>query len=312
MRSIHFFALACLLFPSCNENDTASREADGKPVVFVPIAPYAGLVERIAGDTVHVVTLVAEADDPHSFSPTPKAVASLVSADIYFSVDLPFEKRLVETLEKTEGRLDVVNLVKNLDRRTFAEGEHDHAHGHDHDEEHDHDDEHDHDHDDHDEELDPHVWLSPSLLIEQINRIEKALADVVETPEDRELLAENALGLIFDITSLDKELVGTLAPLRGKTFYVYHGAFGYFAEAYGLVQETVELGGRGPGPKKLASLVEQAKRDGVTVIFVQPQFDTTSAENLAEAIGGRVVPIDPLAKDIIGNLRDIAAKLSSE
>ena len=53
-------------------------------------------------------------------------------------------------------------------------------------------------------------------------------------------------------------------------------------------------------------LIDDAKRDGARVIFVQPQFDPSSARTVAESIGGRVESIDPLAADVLANLRVIA------
>jgi zinc transport system substrate-binding protein len=42
------------------------------------------------------------------------------------------------------------------------------------------------------------------------------------------------------------------------------------------------------------------------VIFVQPQFSKKSAGLVAEAIGGKVVAMDPLARDVISNLEKMA------
>lgn len=305
MRYLVPLLLICLAITSCTESETSAPKS-GKPIVFVSVPPYAGLVERIAGDSVEVISLVDENDDPHTFFPTPKVVATLAGASIYFTAKLPFEERLLEKLSETDADLKVVSLVDGLDLRSFAAGEHDHEHGHEHG---DHD--HDHEHEHGEGEIDPHVWLAPALLIEQIETIENELAGILESEEEKEALSEKSLSAIFELTSLDKELAIALGPLRGKKFYVFHGAFGYFAESYGLEQKTIQLAGRTPAPKQLAALVEEAKADGVKVIFVQPQFDTSSAENLAESIGGSVVPIDPLAREVVANLRDIATKLSA-
>ncbi len=97
-----------------------------------------------------------------------------------------------------------------------------------------------------------------------------------------------------------------LEPYRGRSFYVFHPGFGYFADAYGLKQEAVEAGGRSPTPKQLRVLIEQVQADGVKTIFVQPQFAPQSAQVVAEAIGGKVVPINGLGKDVVRNLEDIA------
>ena len=74
---------------------------------------------------------------------------------------------------------------------------------------------------------------------------------------------------------------------------------------------AVETGGKEPGARQMAALIERANKEGVKIIFVQPQFSRKSAETLAKAIGGAVVSIDPLAADFIENLRDMARQLAA-
>ncbi len=323
-----FLVAGFAVLTSC---DGPSLPDDGKPRIYVPVPPYAGIIEELAGDFVHVESLISEQDDPHSYSPTPKELTRLSSAALYFTADLPFENNLVEKLGSGGSNIKIVSLVDQLERRSFEEGEHDHGghdddHGHDdhgHDDhghdDHGHDDpghdDHGHDdhgHDDHSsDELDPHVWLAPNLLIEQVKLLKSQLAPILATDEEKKTLETNASDLIQKIRETDKELAVTLTPLRGKAFYVYHGAFGYFADAYGLKQVAVELNGRSPEPRQIANMIDRARAEGVTVIFVQPQFDQTSATALAESIGGTVLAIDPLAKDVLANLREIASKLTS-
>jgi len=59
----------------------------------------------------------------------------------------------------------------------------------------------------------------------------------------------------------------------------------------------------------MAAIVDQAKESNLKVIFISPQFDKRKAEVIAEEIGGKVVIIDPLAKDYVNNLRFVAKKL---
>jgi zinc transport system substrate-binding protein len=71
----------------------------------------------------------------------------------------------------------------------------------------------------------------------------------------------------------------------------------------------VEIGGKEPTSRHLAELIKKAKADGARVIFVQPQFSRKSAEALAKAIGGAVIPLDDLSKDYMENMKDIAKKI---
>lgn len=60
----------------------------------------------------------------------------------------------------------------------------------------------------------------------------------------------------------------------------------------------------------MVALTEQASREQVKVIFVQPQFSARSAAQVARAIGGRVLAIDPLATDYADNLRRVARQIA--
>jgi zinc transport system substrate-binding protein len=108
------------------------------------------------------------------------------------------------------------------------------------------------------------------------------------------------------IEAVNGRIEKMLRPHRGKTFYVYHPSFGYFADAYGLKEEAIQLGGQSRSAKELRALIEEAKADGVKTIFVQPQFSPQSAETVAHEIGAKVVVIDDLANDVLGNLEKTA------
>ncbi|NNE93953.1 MAG: zinc ABC transporter solute-binding protein [Verrucomicrobiales bacterium] len=348
-RILRLFAVpfASLYLIGCNDDHDHDHDHHGhdhahdeKPVVVVPVPPYAGLVERIAGpDAVEILTLVEPGQDPHGFSPTPKQIAKASDAAVFFTVGMPFEEDLVAAFEKSDHHPRIVDLTKGVD---LLEHDHDHHghdhHGHDHgehdhkDHDHDHKDhdhdhaakpkeekgkaedahdhkDHDHDHEGHDHhdhgENDPHIWLSPELLINQVRVLHYVLEEVTGQNHSGEV-HKNAEELEAAITQLDYDLALKLKPIKGQSFYVYHGAFGYFAQAYGLKQESIEIGGRKPEPKQLAALIEKAKSEGVKMIFVQPQFDQTSAKAIADAIGGTVLSVDPLETDVLANLQKIA------
>ena len=151
------------------------------------------------------------------------------------------------------------------------------------------------------------MWLSPDLLRDQAILIERTLREI--DPAGEVDYQANLGMLLAEIDDLNLELHHALASLQGKAFYVFHGAFGYFADAYGLKQEAIEVGGRSPEPKRVFELIEQAKKDGVKLVLVQPQFDTHSAEAIAEGIGGVVVPVNPMGDDVFATLRLLAEKI---
>jgi zinc transport system substrate-binding protein len=98
--------------------------------------------------------------------------------------------------------------------------------------------------------------------------------------------------------------------VKGKTFMVFHPSFGYFADAYGLRQEPIELEGKNPTGRQLAEIIRRAREERIRVIFVQPQFSRKSAEVVARSVGAVVMPIDPLARDYLANLERIAETIA--
>jgi zinc transport system substrate-binding protein len=94
--------------------------------------------------------------------------------------------------------------------------------------------------------------------------------------------------------------------VAGENIFVFHPVFGYFANQYGLVQMAVEVEGKAPKGRALAEFINQARAAKARVIFVQPQFDTRTADKIAAAISGVVIALDPLARDYINNLTVMA------
>jgi zinc transport system substrate-binding protein len=123
---------------------------------------------------------------------------------------------------------------------------------------------------------------------------------------------ENYRELAGDMDGEFAALRERLAPLRGTTVFVYHPAFGYFLDEFGIAQEAVETGGKEPTPRILASLIDRAKQEGVAAIFVQAQFPVHTARAAADAAGAVLAALDPLAPDWLANIRAMGEVLSGE
>ena len=284
-NTIHLLA-ALLLFGCAEKREPVGC---GKPVVFVSIPPQAGLVRILAGDRVEIHTLVGEGQSPHAYEPTARQLVRLGEADALLTIGMPFEKHLLKKIVPLYPDLPIVGTEAGIELRAMPHeyhGEHcstDHG------------------------AKDPHVWLSPANAISIAKAIFQALGKI--DPANANEYRRNFEKLATEFRQLNDEIQNMLAPYAGSRFYVFHPSFGYFADAYGLEQIPVELDGKAPSPRQLVALVEQAKADGVKVVFVQKQFPSGSAKAIADAIGGTVVQLDPLAEDVVANLRLIAESL---
>ncbi len=275
----------------------AGGAGDARVPVLVSIPPQAELVERIGAPHVRAEVLVGPGQNPHAYEPTPAQLAAASRARLYFTIGLPFEGGLVPRLRAGFPELGIVDTQAGIPLRRIE------AHAHDADE-HDHQHEHGAESADAAGGDDPHTWLNPQFFKIQARTVAAALerSDPGHGEDYRRNLAECEAAL----DALDARLRAVLAPLRGRELFVYHPAFGYFADAYGLVQVPVEIGGREPAPREVAALIRRAREAGARVIFVQPQFSTRSAEVIAQEIGGAVVPLDDLARDYFASMERMA------
>jgi zinc transport system substrate-binding protein len=264
--------------------------------VAVSILPQAYFVERVGGTHVDVQVLVGPGLSPHTFEPTPKQLAALADARAYFRVGVDFEEALVPRLTGLFPKLRIVDTRAGVPLRRFAaqEAACEHA-GHDHGEA--------------PGRPDPHIWLNPLLVKTQAQTICDTLCtlDAARADEYRSNLA----AFQADLDRVHAQLAAALAPLKGREVFVFHPAFGYFTDAYGLRQTPVEIEGKEPTARQLQTLIARARAADVKVIFVQPQFSKKAAQTVAEAIGGVVAPLDDLARDYLANLTDIAAKIEA-
>jgi zinc transport system substrate-binding protein len=275
-------------------------ESDPKPVnIFVSLLPQQTFVERIGGDRVRVHAMVAPGHSPATYEPTPRQMAQLEQADIYFSIGVPFEKSWLPKIKSRYPDMSVVDTTRDLTLRTMEV----HAHS----------DEHSHEgtgsqapHS-HAMNKDPHVWMSPG----NVKSMARIICDELSRmrPEKQSLFKEYLDSFIENLDQVDQKIRNMLAPYQGKRFMVFHPAWGYFAEEYGLKQIPIEVEGKEPGPKTLARLIEKARREKIQVIFVQKQFSSRAAETIAKAIDGEVVTQDPLSADYLDNLVDMAESL---
>jgi zinc transport system substrate-binding protein len=270
--------------------------AADKTTVFVSIVPQKFFVEQIAKDLVDVQVMVEPGANPHIYEPKPAQMAAISKAKIYFAIGVTFEKAWLKKLASANPKMRIAHTDHGIQKMPMAA--HHHGEGKDQKKEHH-----------HHGILDPHVWLSPPLVMVQARNILTALQEA--DPAHRSAYEANHKAFITMLVELDGELRGILAGKRGLQFIVFHPAWGYFAHAYGLKQVPIEIEGKEPKPAQLKELIEHARKHQIKVVFVQPQFSTKSAEQVAKEIGGQVAFVDPLALNWAENLREVATKFKA-
>ena len=265
--------------------------------VFVSVLPQETFVARVGGEHVKVSALTRPGQNHETFEPTPQQVADIARADLFIGIGMPFEQAWLPRLRAVNPRMRVLDARTGIDLLPL-------------------------DHQDHDEDPghagpvptaddagDPHLWTSPLLAARMSASIRDTLTEL--DPAHAEDYGRNQAQFAAELEALDQEIRAQLQDLPSRKFLVFHPAWGYFADAYGLTQVPIEQGGKEPGARTLVTLIEQAKRDQIRVVFIQPQSDPRFAEQIARAIGGKVIAIDPLARDYVANLRMVARQIAA-
>lgn len=272
--------------------------------VLVSVAPQQYLVDRVGGERLRTSVLVGPGRDPHAYEPSPRQMVEASRARVYFRVGVDFEDVWLERIRQASPGLRVVDqreavALRQVEGHRHGESRQRHGAG---------------------PETggagrqpaapapgrpDPHVWTSPPLAKRMAAQVRDELTH--SDPAGALAYAAGYDRLAGDLDALDAEIRAALAGAKGRRFLVFHPAWGYFADTYGLTQVPIEQGGKEPGARTLAALIEQARGAGVQVIFVGPRDNPAAAQALARALGGTVAAVDPLAPDYADNLRRVTA-----
>ncbi len=278
------------------QQDDPFEEAD----VAVTIPPQAEHVEELSDD-LEVLVMIPPGEDPHHYEPEPERLQRLGTVDAYYKLGsgMEFEAEHMETLKEQNPEMEIIDSSEGIE---LIDIEHDHDHN-DHEDDHNHND---HDHD-HEEGKDPHIWMSPNNTMTMINNLKEGL---VEEFPNKEEIQNNADDYLNEWEELHGEIENDLKPHENKTFMIYHPSMGYFAQDYNLNQMAIEIGGEEPGTQDLQNLIDRAKEENISTVFVSPQFPKEDAETIATEIDGEVQQINPLEKEHLSNLTEISQTLS--
>lgn len=301
----------CVLLAGCT--DTPGEivpDGDKGLVIACTIPPQEEMITAVTGSRAKVVVMVPPGASPHTFEPSPSQLATLESAVLYVALGsgIEFENRWLDRIRGMYPGLQIVNLSENLSLIPVKGHTHDEDLHDDHDEDEVHQEEHDGDAHDHQGRFDPHVWLSLKNAAIMVETIADVLSEV--NPEMKKTYLENRDQYLGRISSVDETIRTSLRDLQNRKILVYHDSFGYFCRDYDLTQITVEVSGKEPSARTLAGIIETARKEGITIIFMQPEFSTKGADTLAAELSATVVLISPLAGDYLDNMQYIAERIA--
>lgn len=259
-----------------------SAAGQGKLNVFVSIPPQRQFVQKIGGEHVDVQIMLPSGQSPETYSPTPRMLASLSNASIYFQIGVPFEVSWTDSIRSVNPDIKIVSCCDQLVATNPAEAD--------------------------DEHHDLHIWSSPDYVKILAQQIRDELSAI--DPVHKASYLSGYQAFLNELDALDTSIRGKLVNRRTNYFIVSHGAWGYFAAQYGLVQLALENNGKESGPRSLLGIIKLGRNERIKTLFAVKQYQTPVVGSLARELNAAIVELDPLEEDYLKNMASTSDKIA--
>lgn len=272
---------------ACSSSGTNTEADSEQPTVVVTYSVLGSIVEQLVGDAATVTTLIPDGQDPHEFEPSAKDIEALNNANIVVSNGLDFEEGLEETLKnaKTAG-VNVFMAGDHITVRELSDEGHDHG------------------------AFDPHLWLSPTAMLEMLPALSKALGAAIGSDLSAQLET-----LVAELTALDTEIEEIIGGITCE-LVSGHDEMGYFADRYGcevigaVIPSLSTTSEASAG--ELADLKAEVEMHGVPAIFTGLGTSPDVAEQLAAELGVKAVTLSTHFLDGAANYQEFMLRMTNQ
>lgn len=305
---------------------SSAASASAEVNVVASVKPIHSLVAAVMEGVGEPGLIVEGAGSPHTYALKPSQAQMLESANVVFWIGHELEAFLEKPLETIGANARSIELIDahDLVKLGFREGgafeKHDHAEepGHDdhaHQAEAERDDahqktaeaEHEHAHEEtaeaghegHDHgKFDAHVWLDPVNAKAMVHEIEEALVEA--DPDNAARYEANAEAVSASLDALIVEVSSELEPVRGKGYVVFHDAYQYFENRFGIAASgsiTVSPEVM-PGAERITEIRARVQELNAACVFAEPQFEPKLVSTVTEGTNAKAATIDPLGAEL--------------
>ena len=238
----------------------APLRAQERVSVVASFSILGDFVENVGGDRVSVTTLVGPDGDVHVYTPAPADARKVADAKLLIVNGLGLEGWLPRLLQSSGSKAPIVIATKGI--APLKAGS----------------------------DADPHAWQSVANAKIYVANISDALA--AADPADAEIFRENARAYSAKLDGLDREVreaVAKIPPDRRKVIST-HGAFGYFAAAYGI-QFIAPLGvstESEASARDIAGIITRIRKEKIPAVFLENISDPRLIRRISAETGAKV------------------------
>lgn len=280
-RTNHIFTFLLTIFAFTFASQTFAMNDNQKMKIMVTLLPMKSMVEAIGKEHVTVSVMVPQGTHPNTFEPSPSQMVALSSASLYINMGIPHEQNWLPQVKAARPDMPIISFMDAVDTRK-KDGK---------------------------DITDPHIWLGPQQLRDMATSLRDTLVKL--DPDNGADFIENTDTWIDQLNIADAQAKVRLEPYKGRAFLVFHPAFGYLSDYYGIRQIAIQNQGMEPGPRRIASSIEIARSENIHTIFVQESFSQDEAKTIANEINGELVVLNPLAGNLIDNITNISTAIEA-
>jgi len=281
-----------------SENQESTKTSDipetqttkEKLEVTTTFYPIAFFTKEIAGDTANITNL-ADGQDPHSFTPSPKDIVSIHESDLLIfngahlepwveDMESTFEENSIEYLELAQN----INLNQNPENKTKTtnteieqnkdKDQHTHNHG----------------------DTDPHIWLDPVLAQKIVEEIKSELIKI--DPDNSELFTKNANQLQEKLKELDQKYKNTLSNCTLEKAIISHDALGYISDRYEIQFLSISgISTQDEASAQTLAKLKQESENGIKYILSEEGAVQKFAETLSSETELEILSINTMGRE---------------
>ncbi|ARU94207.1 zinc ABC transporter substrate-binding protein ZnuA [Tatumella citrea] len=291
LKSCYFSLLSVLgfsgLFPATVHSEVVTSV---KPLAFIAAA--------IADGVTPVSVVLPDGASEHEYALRPSEIKRIKNAELVIWVGPEMEAFMTRAVAGLPaGKSMQLAALPAVTPLLIKGDDDDHDHGLHHDEHVSSATENSDVHHSHGE-YNMHIWMSPQIAEASAIAIHDKLLELI--PNRKDQLDANLELFKAGLAQTDKQIRARLAPVAHEGYFVFHDAYGYFENYFGLsplghftVNPEIQ-----PGAQRLHQIRTQLVEQKAVCVFAEPQFRPAVIDAVARGTSVRKGTLDPLGMNI--------------
>lgn len=277
--SLAFILGTALIFVACSPSEKKEGDKAAQLNVVTTFYPMYDFATKVTKDKADVSMLIDGGVEPHDYEPSAKDMAKIQNADVFIYNSHEMETWVKSVLKNIDtSKTKVIEASEGIELLEGSHGEEEESDNHE----------------GHSHAVDPHVWLDPVLVKQEVDTITKEIAKVDKNNES--FYQQNAVEFKKELDKLDQDFAKSFKDATNRKFVTQHMAFSYLAHRYNLEQQPISgiSPDQEPTPKELKKIEDFVKNENIKTIYTESSASPKIAKTVSDATGAELAVLNPM------------------